>query len=238
MRSSFFVFVSVFVHAACVAAIGLSQMRPQMPVSASAGNNTIEMSVGQPAPSPVVEQVKVAKAANRKTRVVTVPMEKVRDTKLPAKEVPIVEDTKLDPEISESETEAAESAQEEEETTPEQDSAAEVAHGGDTQEGAVSYLDLKQAPGNRSPMYPMGARRENRQGLVELVYRVTKEGDVADLQIAKSSGHKDLDLEAARAISAFKFVPGQEGWARHPVSFNLKGESAPAPSKLRSAQAE
>jgi protein TonB len=113
-----------------------------------------------------------------------------------------------------------------------------LAQGGATKAGAVSYLDLKQAPGNKSPQYPMRARREQRQGQVELLYRVTREGKVSDLQIAKSSGYKDLDQEAARAVSQFKFVPGQEGWARHPVAFTLKGIAAQAPSRLRSAQTE
>ncbi len=106
--------------------------------------------------------------------------------------------------------------------------------GGATQEGAVSYLDLRQLPGNKSPNYPLQARVQKRQGHLELLYRVTKEGKVADMQIAKSSGYKDLDDEALRAIAQFKFVPGQEGWARHPVAFNLKGEMSPLPSRLRS----
>ncbi len=116
----------------------------------------------------------------------------------------------------------------------------ELAQGGGTKSGAVSYLDLKQAPGNKGPQYPLQARKEARQGQVELLYRVTKEGKVADLQVAKSSGFKDLDQEAVRAVSAFRFVPGQEGWARHPVAFSLKGTAATLPSRLRSnsAQAE
>lgn len=278
MRSSFFVLLSVFVHALCVAAIAVS---PSRRVSVE-GTKEIEVQVGQPAEQPGVEQstapvtkasepitpapVKVAKASTRKTRVMTAPMEKVSE--LPKKEAaPVVEDSKLDPEISEepavtppapvasgepefvpvkeSAPAGVEAGEEEssdtgsteaQSSTPGDDS--ELAHGGATKAGAVSYLDLKQSSGNKAPVYPMSARREARQGQVELVYRVTKEGKVADLQIAKSSGFKDLDLEAARAVALFKFVPGQEGWARHPVSFNLKGNSDQAPSKLRSAQTE
>ena len=88
-------------------------------------------------------------------------------------------------------------------------------------------------PGNRPPVYPLQARLENRQGNLELLYRVTKEGKVSDISIAKSSGSKDLDDSAVKAISQFKFYPGQEGWARHPVDFNLKGAVATLPSKLR-----
>lgn len=110
--------------------------------------------------------------------------------------------------------------------------------GGAAQEGAVSYLDLRQMPGNKSPVYPINARMEKRQGQLELMYRVTQEGKVADIQVAQSSGHQDLDREAVRAIAQFKFVPGQEGWARHPVNFALKGQAVALPSQLRSKDAQ
>ncbi len=110
--------------------------------------------------------------------------------------------------------------------------------GGATKEGAVSVLQLKQMPGNKPPAYPERARREQRQGQLELVYRVTREGKVADIQIVKSTGSQDLDSEATQAIAKFKFVPGQEGWAKHPVVFNLKGTVTSMPSRLRSKGAQ
>jgi protein TonB len=116
----------------------------------------------------------------------------------------------------------------------EKSSTTEQAKGGAGQKGTVSYLDLKQMPGNKAPTYPMQARREGHQGQVELLYRVTKEGKVEGIQIAKSSGFKDLDQEAVKAVSTYRFVPGQEGWARHPINFELKGEAATLPSRLRS----
>jgi len=109
----------------------------------------------------------------------------------------------------------------------------ELGHGGATKAGAVDHTELKQMNGNRAPFYPLSARRDKRQGNVELLYRVTKEGRVTDVQIANSSGSDDLDKEAVKAIAKFRFVPGQEGWARHPVQFTLKGETAEAPSRLR-----
>jgi protein TonB len=115
--------------------------------------------------------------------------------------------------------------------------AAALGQGGDTKGEAVDYLALKQFSGNRSPEYPLTARKEQRQGEVALLYRVTKEGRVADVQIAKSSGHADLDEAAVKAIGRFKFVPGQEGWAKHPVIFKLNGIAAALPSKLRTKSA-
>ncbi|MGE0529560.1 MAG: TonB family protein [Bdellovibrionales bacterium] len=107
--------------------------------------------------------------------------------------------------------------------------------GGATQKGAVSYLTLKQMSGNKAPIYPLQARKERREGRVELLYQVTQEGGVKNVQVAKSSGHADLDQEAVRAISRFRFVPGQEGWAYHPVTFALSGPEQALPSRLRSA---
>jgi len=114
----------------------------------------------------------------------------------------------------------------------------ELGKGGATKESAVSVLSLRQMPGNKQPVYPQRARLEQRQGQMELVYRVTREGRVADMQLISSTGSQDLDEEAIRAISKFKFVPGQEGWARHPVIFSLKGTITSMPSRLRSKGAQ
>jgi len=301
MRSTFFVLLSVLVHALCVAAIAISPSR----ISAPEGNE-VEVLIGEPAEMPGVEEapesfaqaaiplppkepktLTVAKASERKTKVVMAPMEKVSErkvvekskslqiTELPAKQkVAEVQEEALDPEIEDSAPSAqnssdnftaelipvkesapagVEAADSDEETEASSQEAkgvdpspisrsdvesGELAKGGATQAGAVSYLNLKQAQGNKSPNYPLQARKELRQGQVELLYRVTKEGRVTDVQIATSSGHKDLDQEAARAVAQFKFIPGQEGWARHPVAFALKGQAATLPSRLRSAQTE
>lgn len=112
-----------------------------------------------------------------------------------------------------------------------------LGHGGDNKGDAVNYLELKQFSGNKAPTYPMQARKDKRQGQVDLLYRVTKDGRVAEVQIAKSSGHPDLDEAAVKAIAKYRYVPGQEGWAHHPVIFALKGEASELPSKLRSANA-
>ena len=109
--------------------------------------------------------------------------------------------------------------------------------GGESKTEAVSYLDLTQYSGNKPPVYPMSARKDSRQGSVDLLYRVTKEGRVAEVQVHKSSGHPDLDEAAVKAVAKYKFVPGQDGWAKQPVIFTLKGEADALPSKLRSNSA-
>lgn len=112
-----------------------------------------------------------------------------------------------------------------------------VAAAGASKSKAVNYLNLKQYSGNKIPEYPLRARQERREGEVDLLYRVTKEGRVAEIQVEKSSGHADLDEAAVNAIAKYRFVPGQEGWARHPVIFSLKGEATTMHSKLRSNSA-
>lgn len=114
----------------------------------------------------------------------------------------------------------------------------ELGKGGATPAGAVDVASLRQMAGNKAPLYPLGARREGRQGETTLLYRVTREGRVTDIKLENSSGSEDLDSEAMKAIAKFRFVPGQEGWARHPVHFNLKGDTAVAPSRLRTKVGE
>lgn len=109
--------------------------------------------------------------------------------------------------------------------------------GGETEAQAVSYLELRQQAGNRVPVYPMSARLEGREGRVELVYRVTKDGRVENIKVNRSSGYEDLDQAALEAIEKFRFVPGQEGWARHAVNFTLTGKAA-LPPKLQGVEAQ
>lgn len=114
----------------------------------------------------------------------------------------------------------------------------ELGKGGATPAGAVDVTSLRQMAGNKAPLYPLAARRDKRQGEVTLLYRVTREGRVSDMKLENSSGSEDLDAEAMKAIAKYRFVPGQEGWARHPVHFNLKGDTAEAPSRLRTKVGE
>lgn len=117
-------------------------------------------------------------------------------------------------------------------------SAAAASGPGSTAATARSYLDLQQVAGNPSPKYPTQARQQRRAGQVDLLYRVTESGGVSDLKILKSSGYADLDKAAVEAVSKYKFVAGQEGWARHPVVFSLKGPTETMPSRLRSVGAQ
>lgn len=105
-----------------------------------------------------------------------------------------------------------------------------------TPSGSIrSYLDLTQVRGNRPPQYPTIARRNNQQGQVKLAYFVNSDGSVGKMKLVKSSGYPLLDKEAVRAVSQYKYTPGQAGWTLHPVNFQLQGPVKKMPSRLRTS---
>ncbi|MCB0321527.1 MAG: energy transducer TonB, partial [Bdellovibrionales bacterium] len=98
-----------------------------------------------------------------------------------------------------------------------------------------SYLDLRQTPGNKPPQYPQLARRNSQEGQVQLAYYVKNDGTISSVKMIRSSGHPLLDQEAIRAISQYRYQPGQEGWTVHPVNFHLQGPVKEMPSRLRTS---
>ncbi|RLB39870.1 MAG: hypothetical protein DRH12_10910 [Deltaproteobacteria bacterium] len=81
---------------------------------------------------------------------------------------------------------------------------------------------------NPPPPYPAIARRRGYQGTVILEVLVSKDGAVKDLRVFKSSGHKELDKTAMRAVKKWIFEPGKKGstpidmWVKVPIRFVLK----------------
>ncbi|RME16025.1 MAG: energy transducer TonB [Bdellovibrio sp.] len=99
--------------------------------------------------------------------------------------------------------------------------------------GIRDVTDLKQMAGNRPPQYPPLARLKKQEGDVKLVYFVTSDGKVRSVKVVQSSGYSLLDQEAVRAISRYRFFPGQQGYTFQEVKFRLKGKAKPLPSFLR-----
>ena len=89
-------------------------------------------------------------------------------------------------------------------------------------QASVPLYDL-----NPPPHYPRAARRRNYQGTVMLDVRVTVDGSVAQVRIAKSSGHAILDRSAAKSVKGWRFSPALragrpiEMWVQVPVRFKL-----------------
>ena len=61
--------------------------------------------------------------------------------------------------------------------------------------------------------YPKSSLMNEEQGLVSMSFLVTADGRVVDSKVEKSSGFKNLDKAAVKAISACKFKPGTKDGA-------------------------
>lgn len=81
---------------------------------------------------------------------------------------------------------------------------------------------------NRQPEYPRVARRRGYSGMVMLRVLVDVDGQVADLAVEKSSGHRILDRAALEAVEQWLFAPATENdlpvpmWVMVPVVFRLQ----------------
>lgn len=56
--------------------------------------------------------------------------------------------------------------------------------------------------------YPKTSLMNEEQGAVAMLFLVSADGSVLDAKVEKTSGHKNLDKAAVKAISACKFKPG------------------------------
>lgn len=83
---------------------------------------------------------------------------------------------------------------------------------------------LRQVP----PAYPRRALDLGQQGTVTLHAEVLPSGDPRELKIAKSSGHRLLDMAALAAVRKWKFEPTSVdgaaivSWVRVPVNFVIR----------------
>lgn len=248
MRSSPFLILSVAVHFAAIGAFVLTPRFEESPEAkaenAEVSVNQVETEVAAPeaAPAPPFEAAPAQQLKRPKASVAALLKREPKPTPAVQMKNDVPHGETLDPQTTEDDesTEAAAEQAEAEDPAPvgysepsESKAQGETPTDDAATQDAVSYLNLKQASGNKPPFYPVAARRERRQGDLELVYRVTHDGLVADVSVAKSSGFQDLDKAAVDAVSKYRFEPGQEGWARHPIAFTLKGPEEELPSQLR-----
>jgi protein TonB len=75
---------------------------------------------------------------------------------------------------------------------------------------------------NREPEYPDEAVRRGEQGLVILLIRVSPQGLVAGVDIARSSGFSLLDRAARDAVVTWRFVPAVRNGQPVPSSMPLR----------------
>lgn len=80
---------------------------------------------------------------------------------------------------------------------------------------------------NQPPPYPVDAIRLRLEGVVMLQLRITAAGNVEDVQLIQSSGHRLLDEAAIKAVAQWKGEPAKrwgrpvESVERLPIRFRL-----------------
>jgi TonB family protein len=88
-------------------------------------------------------------------------------------------------------------------------------------------------PGNPKPIYPLADKIAGRQGTTILLGKVRNDGRVENIALEKSSGSRLMDESAAKAFSRWRYRPGQEGYVRLPVQFELVGDAKVIPAQLK-----
>ena len=78
---------------------------------------------------------------------------------------------------------------------------------------------------NRPPDYPEASARAGERGVVVLILHVAPSGQVAGVDVARSSGYPRLDLAARDAVMRWRFLPavkgGQAVGSDMPIQFNF-----------------
>ncbi|OWY27050.1 energy transducer TonB [Herbaspirillum robiniae] len=90
--------------------------------------------------------------------------------------------------------------------------------------------------------YPPQAREEEREGTTRVQFTIDKDGRVSSATILSTSGYRDLDTEAVRAIISKVYPPmvcggiAQEHTTARSINFHLNPEPAPPAPPLGAAK--
>lgn len=74
----------------------------------------------------------------------------------------------------------------------------------------------------RSKSYPRPARERGIQGVVRVRFKLKPSGDVAQVEIAKSSGYDVLDAASVKTVYRAAPMPYVSGWLEVPMTYVLK----------------
>jgi protein TonB len=77
--------------------------------------------------------------------------------------------------------------------------------------GAQLDTPPRKLPRNPPPLYPESARRAGQEGRVTLIAQVDRSGQVTQVAVHSSSGVPELDREAIRTVSLWRFQPALNG---------------------------
>ena len=92
----------------------------------------------------------------------------------------------------------------------------------------ITQRAIPQGGYQHRPAYPSSARRLGVQGTTLLNVLVADDGRVANVIVAQSAGHPDLDQAAAEAVRRWRFEPARRGtekvamWVQLPVEFRIR----------------
>jgi protein TonB len=95
--------------------------------------------------------------------------------------------------------------------------------------GAKGNSKPENLPGNPAPEYPESSRAAHEQGKVMLLVEVDARGRPSNVQVARSSGFRNLDAAAVRTVHRWRFKPADVAGVpvadriQVPVVFQLTG---------------
>ncbi len=95
-------------------------------------------------------------------------------------------------------------------------------HGDGTGAGITDLLRSIRQQIEKAKTYPEIARRQGKQGTVELRFRIASNGTVEVVEIVRSSGHQDLDDSSMQIVHRAGPYPPVSGWVRIPLSYRLE----------------
>lgn len=95
-------------------------------------------------------------------------------------------------------------------------------HGNGSGAGVADLLRSIRHQIEKAKTYPEIARREGKQGTVELRFRIAANGMVEAIEIVRSSGHQTLDDSSMQTVHRAGPYPPVGGWIRIPLSYRLE----------------
>ncbi|MEI7973989.1 MAG: energy transducer TonB, partial [Bdellovibrio sp.] len=97
-----------------------------------------------------------------------------------------------------------------------------------------SLAELRQVQGNARPQYDVEDRLAGRQGRVVFHAYVNPNGSLSGFRMIQSTGHRSLDAKTLKALKAWRFQEGQQGWVELPFQWDLVGGAKEVKGQLRS----
>ena len=94
--------------------------------------------------------------------------------------------------------------------------------GGSGESGLGDLLSAIRRRIERAKVYPEAARRTDREGTVDLRFRIGPDGSAERVEILRSSGHESLDESAILTIRRAAPYPLLAGWIRIPLAYRLE----------------